>query len=110
MGKPKKVEVDDDDAVFAQRALELKGARRDPLPSPAAFPRRHAAAAGRSRESRTIARRHRAALTTPARDPPPSSRRRPRGIPRGGRLVTLARPLDPPDARPDARPPPAPPL
>jgi hypothetical protein len=27
MGKPKKVEVDDDDAVFAQRAIELKGAR-----------------------------------------------------------------------------------
>ena len=111
MGKPKKVEVDDDDAVFAQRALELKGARRDPLPPP---PPRFRDVTPRPPDDRANRERSRDATARRSRPPrailPPPSRRRPRGIPRGGRLVTLARPLDPPDARPDARPPPAPPL
>ena len=73
MGKPKKVEVDDDDAVFAQRALELKGARRDPLPPPPprfrdVTPRPPDDRANRERSRDATARRSRPPRAIP---PPP---------------------------------------
>ena len=71
------------------------------LPPPAAFPRRHAAAAGRSRESRTNAHAT-ARVTTPARDPPPS-RRRPRDPSRRPARHPRASPR-PPGYPSDARP------
>ena len=68
MGKPKKVEVDDDDAVFAQRAIELKGAR----------PAASRAIASRNLSSRRIAprgARARRALPSRSRPTPVSSPR-----------------------------------
>ena len=68
MGKPKKVEVDDDDAVFAQRAIELKGAR----------PAASRAIALRNLSSRRIAprgARARRALPSRSRPTPVSSPR-----------------------------------